>query len=124
MENLINWLLNYAFDHGIGYVLTDELPSSIPHTASAKRRMILINKHYGNPQEIPFAIAHEIGHVVDGDPGIRYYCSATIHDKDEYRANQFAIKLLKQYCQANDIDCDNQVDFYRRFGIPEKLLEN
>lgn len=122
MENLINWLLNYAFDHGIGYVLTNKLPSSIPHTASAKRRMILINKHYGNPQEMPFAIAHEIGHVMDGDSGIRYYCSTTIHDKAEYRANQFAIKLLKQYCQDNDIDCDNQVDFYRRFGIPEKLL--
>lgn len=124
MENLINWLLNYAFDHGIGYVLTDELPSSIPHTASAKRRMILINKHYGNQQEIPFAIAHEIGHVMDGDLGIRYYCSAIIHDKDEHRANQFVIKLLKQYCQVNDINCDNQVDFYRRFGIPERLLEN
>ncbi|WP_283582888.1 ImmA/IrrE family metallo-endopeptidase [Limosilactobacillus difficilis] len=121
MENLINWLLNYAFDHGIGYVLTDELPSSIPHTASAKHRMILINKHYGNPQEMPFAIAHEIGHVMDGDLGIRYYCSAIIHDKAEYRANVFGIQLIQQYCDHEDIHISNAVKFCEVFGVPSRL---
>lgn len=123
MENLINWLLNYAMDHGIGFVLTSNLPAFTPHTASAKRRMFVINKKYGSPEELPFAIAHEIGHIMDGDHGVRYYCSATIHDKDEHRANVFAIKLLRQYCLDNDIDCSNNIDFYHRFGIPERLLE-
>lgn len=123
-NNLVQWLMNWAFDHGISVTMTSEIKKDLPHCASAAKKAVVINMNYGNKNEIPFALAHEIGHVVDDDPGVRYYSSATLHDKAEYRANQFAIKLLKQYCQVNDINCDNQVDFYRRFGIPERLLEN
>lgn len=122
-NNLVQWLMNWAFDHGISVTMTSEIKKDLPHCASAVKKAVVINMNYGNSGEIPFALAHEIGHVVDDDPGVRYYSSATLHDKAEYRANVFAIKLLRQYCLDNDIDCSNNIDFYHRFGIPERLLE-
>ena len=120
-NNLVQWLMNWAFDRGISVTFSPYLPSSLPHCASASKRKVLMNWKYGNPDEIPFALAHEIGHVVDDDPGIRYYKSATLHDKAEYRANLFGISLLKQYCIAHDISINSAIKFCEVFGIPEKL---
>lgn len=122
MENdLVQWLMNWAFDHGISVTFNPYLPPSLPHCASAAKRKVLMNWKYGNPDEIPFALAHEIGHIVDDDPGTRYYKSATLHDKAEYRANLFGISLLKQYCIAHDISINSAIKFCEVFGIPEKL---
>lgn len=122
MENdLVQWLMNWAFDHGISVTFNPYLPPSLPHCASAAKRKILMNWKYGNPNEIPFALAHEIGHIVDDDPGVRYYTCATIHDKAEYRANTFGIRLLKQYCTNHDIHIDCSVKFCEVFGIPTRL---
>ena len=122
MENdLVQWLMNWAFDHGISVTFNQYLPSSLPHCASAAKRKVLMNWKYGNPDEIPFALAHEIGHVVDDDPGIRYYKSAILHDKAEYRANLFGIHLLKRYCAAHDISIDSTIKFCEVFGVPQKL---
>lgn len=111
MNELLTYLINYAFDRGISTKLTDELPALVPHSASAKRKSILINLNYGNRKELPFAVAHEIGHVMDGDSGIRYYKSPTIHNKAEYRASTYAVNLLINYCQLQDINCSNPVRF-------------
>lgn len=121
MENdLIRWLINWAFDHDIGVTITSDLPADLPHCASAKRRSILINRNYGNPAELPFAFAHELGHVLNGDDGIRYYQSASVHNKCEYQANLAGIRLLLKYCRTNDISVDNPVSFCERFGIPSE----
>lgn len=120
-NDLVQWLMNWAFDHGISVTMISEIKKDLPHCASAAKKAVLINLNYGKQREIPFALAHEIGHVVDDDSGIRYYQSATLHDKAEYRANCFGIRLLKKYCQVNDIHIDNPVHFCERFEVPNQL---
>lgn len=118
MDNIMTYLINYALDHGISCMVCPNLPSHIPHSASAKNRKILINPNYGSPNELPFATAHELGHVLNGDTGIRYYQSANVHSKCEYQANLTGIRLLLTYCYSNDITISNPISFCERFGIP------
>lgn len=120
-NNLVQWLMNWAFDHGISVTMTSEIKKDLPHCASAAKKAVVINMNYGNKNEIPFALAHEIGHVVDDDPGVRYYSSATLHDKAEYRANVFGIQLIQQYCDHEDIHVSNAVKFCEVFGVPSRL---
>lgn len=120
-NNLVQWLMNWAFDHGISVTMTSEIKKDLPHCASAAKKAVVINMNYGNSDEIPFALAHEIGHVVDDDPGVRYYNSATLHDKAEYRANCFGIQLIQQYCDHEDIHVINAVKFCEVFGVPSRL---
>lgn len=121
MDNIMTYLINYALDHGISCMVCPDLPSHIPHSASAKNRKILINPNYGSQNELPFATAHELGHVLNDDAGIRYYQSANVHSKCEYQANLTGIRLLLKYCGQNDIDPSNAVSFCERFGIPLEL---
>lgn len=122
MENsLVQWLMNWAFDHGISVTFTSEVRKDLPHCAIAEKRSVLINMNYGDHDQIPFALAHEIGHVMDNDLGVRYYSSATLHSKAEYRANLFGIHLLKEYCVAHDVKIDNPVKFCELFGVPMQL---
>lgn len=120
-NNLVQWLMNWAFDHGISVTMTSEIKKDLPHCASAAKKAVVINMNYGNSGEIPFALAHEIGHIVDDDSGIRYYDSATLHDKAEYRANVFGIQLIQQYCKHEDIHISNAVKFCEVFGVPSRL---
>lgn len=122
MENdLIRWLINWAFDHDIGVTITSDLPADFPSSASSRQRKILFNTNWQNKNELPFILAHEIGHLLDHDEGINYYSSATIHNKTEYQANCTAIDLLLQYCQRNDMDVDNPISFCECFGVPIEL---
>lgn len=120
-NNLVQWLMNWAFDHGISVTMTSEIKKDLPHCASAAKKAVVINLNYGNREEMPFALAHEIGHVVDDDSGVRYYSSATLHDKAEYRANVFGIQLIQQYCDHEDIHISNAVKFCEVFGVPSRL---
>lgn len=121
MSDLITYLINYTFDHGIGVVLTHQLPAQFPSSASAGERKILVNLNWQKQTEIPFIIAHEIGHLVNGDSGVNYYSSATIRNKSEAAANSFAIGLLMEYCQAQGLTVNNPVTFCERFGVPASL---
>lgn len=123
MDNVINYLLNYATKHNIRYKLTEALPSSFPSCAFPKSRRVMINMKWRNPHELPFQIAHELGHVLNGDNGVRYYESFPTRSKTEYQANLTGIRLLLKFCADNDINVDNPLSFAERFGIPE-YLEN
>lgn len=121
MNDLITSIVNYAFDRGIGVVMTHQLPAQFPSSASDEERKILVNLNWRKQTEIPFIIAHEIGHLVNGDSGVNYYSSATIRSKSEAAANSFAIGLLMEYCQAQGLVVDNPVTFCERFGVPASL---
>lgn len=118
MNDLIKYLLDYAFDREINLVLAKELDPSFPSCAISARRSILINLNWKNHNELPFIIAHEIAHILEDDPGVCYYSSATSRVKIEARANSRAIGLMLGYCQVNDIDVDNPLAFCDCFGVP------
>lgn len=120
MDSLIEWLVNYAFDHNIGVVLTPALQPYTPSTSDGTTRLVVINMNWHRKTEIPFALAHEIGHVINGDQGVHAY-TATLKTKEEYAANVTGIRLIKDYCLRNEMRFDNYVVFCQQFGIPLEL---
>lgn len=118
MNKLLEWLMNYALDHHIGVITTRMLASDTPSQSDGNNRVVIINMSWQKHDELPFVFAHEIGHVLNGDTGIHKFCASTVKTKTEYQANATAIRVLLKYCQSNDIDVSNPVEFCERFGIP------
>ena len=121
MNDLMEWLANFAFDHSIGYILTHMLDSETPSTSYGEERLVIINMEWHAKDEVPFSFAHEIGHIVNGDKGINRYSAESISTKEEYQANLTAIQLLITYCRKNDIEISNPIKFCEIFGIPASL---
>lgn len=121
-DELLVYLMNYAFDHKIGIKWTRKLPAFAP-PASFDRpgKLIVMNAKWPNALDFPFQFAHEIGHVLHESS--RYYdLNRTTHNKGEAFANKFAIKLLRQYCLDNDYYYSNWYAFAKAFNVPTHLF--
>lgn len=113
MNNLIQWLINFSYDHGIGIEATRKLDPDTPSQSDVANRVIVINMNWYNPVEIPFIYAHEISHVLCGH--------IMASPKNEIEANRKAVDLLIRYCHENNIYINNSVEFCEGFGIPLRL---
>ena len=71
-EELIEYLLNYAFKHGLSYILVKVYPFNLALSfKNAHKMLINTNKH--NPNELHFIIDHEIGHLMLAILNIAYW---------------------------------------------------
>lgn len=118
MDDVLKWLLNYCYDHGIGIIYTNKLPTDAPSNAFCNPKLVIFNDNYKNESEKPFMLAHEIGHVIDGNSDY-YHLSHLGMARGEYSANVFAINLLSCYCLDNDIYFESVFEFAEAFGIPK-----
>lgn len=101
-EFFMEKLLQYAFDNNIGYTLVKKLDPYTPSFVAADQRHMFINMSWHNRNEIPFSIAHEIGHIVNGDVGELYYSPGSFKSRFERGANLKALELLLPiYVDAN-----------------------
>ena len=123
MNDCITYLLNYAFDHGIGYSLRKDIPSTFPSFSNCSQRHIYINEMWYRPKEIPFQIGHEIGYIMNGDEGILYCAPGSFRNKYEHAANVFSMKLLQRYANDIDITYNSSVQFCQIFGVPSEVVE-
>ena len=126
-DKLMTYLMNYAmFEHKIGVEFTDKLPSFAPPISYNKPgRLIIMNAKWIYPVQIPFLLAHEIGHVLHENACFYHISSLTVN-KGEANENIFAIKLLQKYCVENEIYFDTWYHFAKCFGVPKEcyyLLE-
>ncbi|WP_333603966.1 ImmA/IrrE family metallo-endopeptidase [Lactobacillus acetotolerans] len=126
MSNLTTDLLNYAFDHGIKYVLTTKLTPLTPSIADPTKRKILINLNWHHPGELPRLISHEIGHVLNHDSGILYFVSPTAHSKIEVAADVTGLKILlpmyyDRYFDTIDSHNINYDTVMTQLCIPDRL---
>lgn len=121
MSDLMEWLMDYAFDHDIGFVLTHRLAADTPSTSDGDNRLVVINTNWKHLHEVPFCFAHEIGHILNGDKGSHAYSANSLNVKEEYKANLTGIDLMINYAKTNGIDLNNPVQFCEQFGIPADL---
>lgn len=123
MNEIITDLLNYALDHKIGIVMTKELSSDSPSYVIPNLNTIFINSGYKDKQQIPFHIAHEIGHMMDSDfnkTNALYFTPTKA--KFELSANKKAIDiLLPFYLKDKNIEYINHIEFMKTFSIPYHL---
>ncbi|ARQ94309.1 hypothetical protein A6F60_11635 [Levilactobacillus brevis] len=68
-------------------------------------------------------MAHELGHVVNGDEGTLYYSSFSNKSKYERAANMTGLDILIPiYVDVTGYTFNNVSPFMEQFGIPSYLL--
>ncbi|WP_265483710.1 MULTISPECIES: ImmA/IrrE family metallo-endopeptidase [unclassified Lactobacillus] len=98
---------------------TSQVPSfSFPNTIYGFP-CIFINLEYYKPLEIPFMVAHEIGHILEGNPDNFIYLHNGI-SQEERQANLFAINLIDSYASERNYHYSSIYQFAQCFNIPNK----
>lgn len=125
MDDVLTWLLNYCCDHDIGVIYDNNLPPYAPSDSYCNPKLVIFNDNFYNDNEKPYMLAHEIGHIVCGNP--EFFKTANLGiAKGEHFANKYAIKLLLMYCDEMDLQFNSYYDFAKVFAIPTRnyyLLE-
>lgn len=120
MDNVLSFLTDFCCKNKIGIRYIAYMNPKDPSICYEWPRLIIYNENWQSNQEKPFILAHEIGHIMCGCT-ICYYHNHLETRKSEIDANRFAIRLLEEYCEQNDITFDNKYSFAEAFGVPKKL---
>lgn len=124
MNDIVWHLLSVAGEHSIDVQWTTKLDPFTPPACRLDTRIVLMNMLWHRPIEIPFQLAHEISHILNGDPEDEFFYHATYTGRRsvEYKANVGAVKLLVPlYCDEVDQQDANSVAFEELFAIPHFL---
>lgn len=123
MDVLMTKLLNYAFDQGISVTVANVLNPYTPCASRPSKHAIVINSNWHNQREICLQTAHEIGHVLNEDDGVLYYCSTSSHNSIEYKASQTGIEILVPLYFADLPQEEANLDrFVNQLAIPGYLV--
>lgn len=122
MEDLIKYLLKYAFDHGISCALIRR-EQSYQSVALPDKKLIVINQNSKNKFELPFIIGHEIGHIMNGDVNGAFYCGKPINS-EERLADLYSLNLIYGYASNQFDNFEEPVQFIQQYGIPDRMLED
>ncbi|RHW53682.1 ImmA/IrrE family metallo-endopeptidase [Lactobacillus bombicola] len=122
MDEVLDWITRFCWSKKIGIQYIPYMDPHDPSICYEWPRLIIFNENWHKIAEKPFMLSHEIGHILNGDTS-HYHNHNCLHGvgEEEYLANVFAIKLLIQYCQENDIHFNNIYDFAKAFGIPSNV---
>jgi len=125
MENILTDLMNYAlFRQHISVIMSSEASFGAPSVAFPDTRTIIINTNIENKRQLPLQMAHEIGHVVNGDVRHQplYFSPSGIDYPTELAANRFAVDMLiPYYLDDRDKEHVNVNEFMNIFVIPSHL---
>lgn len=116
MNNLtISYLFNYAMAHDIQFVATHLLNAGTPSLCKTSIRKMIINLN-NDEEGLPLEIAHEIGHILNGDKGKFYFCGENSSSPIEVNAHKTGIKILANYyfedIPKEDWNIDNFMLYY------------
>lgn len=122
MDDLITYLLQFAFDHGIScaFIWKSEAYQSV---ALPEKDLIVINQNCRNKQELPFVIGHEIGHIMKGDSGTAFYCNKPINS-EERLADLYSLNLIYDYASDQFDTFEEPIQFIYQYGIPIRMLDD
>lgn len=124
-EEACDYLLEKATEYHIDVKWKHFSPYTPPGSSYEYRRVVM-NLNWHRPKEIIFQFAHELAHVIHGDPGdvVYYHASFTGKESVEYKANVGAVELLVPfYCQEVDRECVNSANFMEVFDVPNYLTD-
>ena len=122
MEDLIKYLLKYAFDHGISCALIRR-EQSYQSVALPDKKLIVINQNSKNKFELPFIIGHEIGHIMNGNVNGAFYCGKPVNS-EERLADLYSLNLIYGYASNQFDNFEEPVQFIYEYGIPIRMLND
>lgn len=123
MDNdVITYLMNIAFDNKIVINFFDNLDPYTPPGSDVETRRIAMNSKWHNESDIPFQLAHELGHILSNQYSTRILYYTPYKYGMELEANKYAIKLLLPlYLADKDTMSVNIHNFMSYFNIPYHL---
>ncbi|PWF22445.1 hypothetical protein DF212_03770 [Lactobacillus johnsonii] len=92
----VTYLFNYAMKNNISFVATHLLHAGTPSCCDTSIRKMIINLN-NDEEALPLEIAHEIGHILNGDKGKFYFCGDSCSSPIEVNAHKTGIKILASY---------------------------
>ena len=122
MEDLVKYLLKYAFDHGISCALIRR-EQSYQSVALPDKKLIVINQNSKNKFELPFIIGHEIGHIMNGNVNGAFYCGKPVNS-EERLADLYSLNLIYGYASNQFDNFEEPVQFIEQYGIPDRMLDD
>ena len=122
MEDLVKYLLKYAFDHGISCALIRR-EQSYQSVALPDKKLIVINQNSKNKFELPFIIGHEIGHIMNGNVNGAFYCGKPVNS-EERLADLYSLNLIYRYASNQFDNFEEPVQFIQQYGIPDRMLDD
>ena len=122
MEDLIKYLLKYAFDHGISCALIRR-EQSYQSVALPDKKLIVINQNSKNKFELPFIIGHEIGHIMNGNVNGAFYCGKPVNS-EERLADLYSLNLIYGYASNQFDTFEEPIQFIYEYGIPIRMLND
>lgn len=122
-DKLTKELLSDAFGYGFKVILEDKFSS--PYTPAAVNpfnKTIILNSNWHNKRQLPFQLAHEMGHLLnnDGQSSCLYFSPSKYGI--EGNANRTAIELLLPfYLENKEIEHVSSVKFRESLGMDQYL---
>lgn len=123
-DDVLAYLSEVAIKQNIKVIWSDALSAYTPPACYVPRRIVMMNQFWHNKQDIPFQLAHEMSHVINGDDTdmVFYNASYTGKQSVEYKANVGAVKLLIPfYCGNRNKEQANAYEFESIFNVPPYL---
>lgn len=121
--NDVCWrLLTVASAHDINVQWSGRLSPYTPPACRIDTRIVLMNLNWHRSHELTFQLAHEMAHIINGDPEDTFFYHATFTGKRsvEYKANVGAVGLLVPfYCEETEPEDANVVHFTEAYAVPE-----
>ncbi|MDT7012828.1 ImmA/IrrE family metallo-endopeptidase [Levilactobacillus namurensis] len=125
MNDIMTALMNQAFlKYKIRIILSSEAGSYTPSVTHTESRTIIINTNWHDKKQIPLQMAHEMGHIINGDKATRpvYFSAMQTDYPMELEANRTAIKLLLPfYLRDKETESVNSQEFMDAFSVPTHL---
>ncbi|CAJ1187225.1 hypothetical protein CPR19092_LGOLGGFK_01047 [Companilactobacillus paralimentarius] len=116
------YLMNIALDNNISVVFFDTLDPYTPPATDIEARCIAMNSRWHNKSEIPFQLAHELGHILSGQQSTKILYFTPYKYGMELEANEYAISLLlPMYLEDKNKEDINVHRFMDTFSIPYHL---
>ena len=122
MEDLVKYLLKYAFDHGISCALIRR-EQTYQSVALPDKKLIVINQNCKNKFELPFILGHEIGHIMNGNVNGAFYCGKPVNS-EERLADLYSLNLIYGYASNQFDNFEEPVQFIQQYGIPDRMLDD
>ncbi|KRL07710.1 ImmA/IrrE family metallo-endopeptidase [Liquorilactobacillus hordei] len=116
-------LLKLAEKEHIEIIWSQELSPTTPPIAAYNLRCIIMNSNWYNPNQFIFQLAHELSHLIYGDPLDLYLYNQTPAQKFKIEAqtNDYAIQIILHLYNESPYNRINIVSFMQEYAIPTHL---
>lgn len=125
MNNIIENILEEYKNNNVIILEASCLNKDVPDIADLTSRQVVINTNSKYKNQLPFRLAHELMHIVNGGNNIHRmvaYHNYDVTNPYEVKANTEAVEFLfNMYSSVNDEL--NWLNFMETYGIPS-FLEN